>query len=105
MTSGASAVGNREISDPVRHDPPAELSLNYVARQQSTARLLHGWQELPIRHLRQPLTRTADADEALDEVVVRLEFLVADGPVFAIAVTGGGFECVIAIAVTFPRPT
>src|SRR5205085_2173351 len=31
--------------------------------------------------------------------------LVADGPVFAIAVTGGGFEFVIAIAVTFPRPT
>ena len=48
--------------------------------------------------------RSADADVAFNPVVVGRELCIADGPVFAVAVAGGGFEFVVAVAIAFARP-
>ena len=50
------------------------------------------------------LARTADADVALNLVVVGLEVFVAHRPIFAVAVPGGRFEFVVAVAIAFASP-
>ena len=54
--------------------------------------------------MRQALARTAYADITLDQIVVRFELPVADGPVFSVAIAAGGFKLVVAEAITLARP-
>ena len=51
-----------------------------------------------------PSLSSADADEALDAVVVRLHVRVVDGPVHAVAVERGGLELVVGHAIGGARP-
>ena len=95
---------NRQVGDAVGHDAPAKFALDHVFGLQRAAGKIHGRQKLSVGQLRQAFARSADADIAFDQVVVGLEFLVADGPIFAVAVAGGGFEFVVAVAIAFARP-
>src|SRR5262249_26369275 len=71
----------------------------------TAARKSHRRQELTIWHLWQTFARTAHADEAFYLIVVRFEVVVANRPVFSVAIVAGGFEFVVAEAIAFARPT
>ena len=104
VTGGSATMRNRQVGDAVGHDAPAKLALDHVFGLQRAAGKIHGRQKLSVGQLRQAFARSADTDVAFDQVVVGLEFLVADGPVFAVAVASGGFEFVVAVAIAFARP-
>jgi len=95
---------DRQVGDPVWHDAPAKLALDDLFRHHAATGERHRREELSIRHLRQALPRTTHADEAFDQIVIRFQFRVADGPVFSVAVMAGRFEFVVAEAITLARP-
>src|SRR2546429_7369086 len=104
MARWPTPVHNRQVRHTVRHHHPAELFADHVARQHAAARKVHGRQKLAVGHLRQALARAAYTDKRFDFFVVRLEILVTERPIFAIAVAAGGLELVVAISVAFARP-
>src|SRR5215470_12344956 len=100
----ASAMVHREIGDAVGHNAPAEFLFDHLLGLESAARKIHRRKKLSVGHLREAFARSADADVAFDEIVVGFEIFVPNGPVFAVAVTTGGFEFVIAEAIALARP-
>ena len=104
MAGGASAMRHGQVCDAVGNDTPTESTLDHVSGLQRAARQIHRRQKLSVRQLRQAFPRTAHPNVVFHQIVVGFEFLVADGPVFAVAVAGGGFEFVVAVAIAFARP-
>ena len=104
VTGGAAAMRNRQVGDAVGHDAPAKLTLDHVFGLLRAAGKIHGRQKLSVGQLRQALARSTDTDIAFDHVVVGLKFLVADGPIFAVAVASGSLEFIVAVAIAFARP-
>src|SRR5215831_5584648 len=93
-----------EIGYAIGHDHPAELVADDFTSQLAAAGEIHRREELAVGHLLEAFVGAADADEGFDQIVVRREVLVADGPVLAITITAGGFELVIAVTIGFATP-
>src|SRR5207245_3775324 len=104
VTRRTPVVRNGEVGDTIRHHAPAEFSFNDLLGKQRPAGEVHGRQEPSVRHLLQALSRTAHADEAFNLVVVRLQVLVAEGPVLLVPIATGRFAFVITLAVDLSRP-
>src|SRR5690349_18026485 len=65
---------------------------------------MHRRQKFSIWHLLETFARPTDSDERFHFVIVRFEILVAQWPIFTVAVAARGLELVIAVAITFTRP-
>src|SRR5688572_802887 len=64
----------------------------------------HGWQEFPIRQLRETFRLTADADELLDMVVPGFDIAITDRPVDGDAIAGIGLEIHLAPSIRLTTP-
>src|SRR5262249_40560753 len=83
---------------------PAELVADDFTSQLAAAGEFHRREEFAIGHLLETFMGAADADEGFHQIVVGREVLVADGPVFAVAITAGRFELVVAVTIAFATP-
>ena len=93
MAGGAAVVRLREIrhtSD--EHRTAVERLGDAALHLFLEAVHLHRRQELAIGELRQTVARTADSREALDVVVPRNQFVIANRPIHADALLCVGFE-------------
>ncbi len=104
VTRWATAMHDSQVRDAVGHNNPAELLADHVACQFTPTGKVHWRQEFTIRHLLKSFARSAYTDKRFDFVIVRLEILVTEWPIFAVAVTTRRFELVVAISVAFARP-
>src|SRR5215467_6022163 len=104
MASRSPVMHGRQIGYAIRHDHPAESVADDFTRQLTAARKIHRREEFTVGHLLEAFSGAANSDEGFHCIVVRREVLVADGPVFAVTITAGGFELVIAITVALATP-
>ena len=77
---------------------PAELFLGPIAKKRFLASERHGRLKFAVRQFAQTFGLPADTYVLFHQVVVRLEILVTQRPIFAVAIVAGGFEIVIAKA-------
>src|SRR5450755_180533 len=105
MARRTAAMRNGEVGDTVSHHPPAELFFDHLFGKHTSAREMHGRQELAIRHLLQPLIRGTHTHVTFDVVIIGRQVFVADGPILLISIAAGGFELIVGIAIALPAPT
>ena len=105
MARRSTVVHEGQVGHTVGHHHPAEFLANQLARQHAATGKVHGREEVAVGHLCQAFARAAHADEGFDFVVVRRDILVAERPIFPIAVAVGCFELIITISIALARPT
>ena len=99
VVAGAAAVEwFGEIGGARGHDGAAEFFLDAIAEERFLASERDGRLELAVGEILEAFGAAGDADVFFDEVVVGLDVFVAERPVFAVAVVGGGLEIPIAEA-------
>ena len=98
MARAAAVDGLCEICGAGERDGATEFCFNAFAENYFLARERHGRLELAVGQVLEAFGHAGDADVFFDDVVVRSDVGVADGPVFAVAVVRGGFEILIAEA-------
>jgi hypothetical protein len=80
------------------HDGAAEFFLDAIAEERFLASERDGRLELAVGEMLEAFRAAGDADIFFDEIVVGLDVLVAERPVFAVTVVGGGLKIPIAEA-------
>src|SRR5690606_18822762 len=104
VASGAAVVRLRQHRSAADGGHAAHLGLETVAEPRLAAGKAHRRLEDRVRQLRQPFGQAADADVALDLLVVRHEVLIGDRPVDAVAVAARGLHVDVAHAVGLAAP-
>jgi hypothetical protein len=89
-------VGLRQVRRSALCQRAPECFLDPVAQRGLRARHRHRRLELAVGQARQAFGHALDADVLLDQVVIRLDVLVADRPVHAVAIVRGRLEFQIA---------
>ena len=98
VARAAAVKGPGEIGGARGHDGAAELFLDAISEERFLTGERNRRLKLAVGKILEALGAAGDADIFFDEIVVRLNIFVAEGPVFAVAVVRGGLEIPIAEA-------